>query len=202
MALSTYSDLVTAIGTWLHRTDLGSVIPDFIRLAESRLQNDLDIRQLDKVSTLTTTGGTNIVSLPADFNQLRSLSLTNNGITQVLDHMQPELLIQRYGSQASAVPRSYSIRGSDLLIGPTADSAYSISCSYRSTIPALSVSNTTNGVLSAYPEAYLHCALIYAGQYVRDVELIAGMEQLYAADVDRINSQNWGQMATMTMKTG
>jgi hypothetical protein len=44
--------------------------------------------------------------------------------------------------------------------------------------------------------------LIYAGQYTRDNEIIAGMESLYSADVERINLQNWGQSATMTMKQG
>ncbi|MEY4718481.1 MAG: hypothetical protein RL563_1099 [Pseudomonadota bacterium] len=202
MAISTYSELVSAIGNWIHRTDLGTVIPDFIRLAESRMQNDLDIRQLDVITTVTTTGGTNVVSLPTNFNQMKALSITSGGIVQVLDFLQPEMLLQKYGSQSSTFPRSYAIRGSNLLLGPTPDGAYSLSMEYQATITGLTVSNATNDVLTAYPEAYLHCALIYAGQYTRDVELVAGMEQLYAADVTRINGQNWAQQATMSIKTG
>lgn len=202
MALTSYSGLVDAIGAWVHRSDLTNVIPDFIRMAESRMQNDLNIRQLDKVSTLTTTGGSNSLALPEDFNQLRSLSLISSGVTQVLDAMHPDMLIQRWGSYGSALPRTYAIRGSNFLLGPTPDSAYTVTIEYASTIPGLTQSNTTNTVLTAYPEAYLHCCMIFAGQYIRDMDLVAGMEQLYAADVERINAQNWAQMGNMTMRTG
>jgi hypothetical protein len=37
MALSTYSDLQTAVATWLHRSDLTAIIPDLITLAETHL---------------------------------------------------------------------------------------------------------------------------------------------------------------------
>jgi hypothetical protein len=202
MAIANYTDLSTAIGTWLHRTDLATVIPDFIRLAEARMQLDLDTRQLDKVTTLTTVSGTNTVALPSDFNQARALSMISGGVTIVLDAMPPALLIQRWGSYTSSMPRSYSIRGSDLLLGPTPNGNYDITLEYLATIPGLSVTNTTNDILTNYPDAYLHCCLIYAGQYTRDAEIISGMENLYLADVDRINLQNWGQSATMTMKQG
>lgn len=201
MAFSTYSDLVSAIGAWTHRADLVSVIPDFIRLAESRLQNDLDVRQLGQLATLTTTSGSNLVALPSDFNQMRCLSVNVGGVVQVLDNMRPEILIQRYGSATSSTPKNYSMVGGNLMLGPTPSGVQSLSLEYVATIAALSVSNPTNTVLSAYPEAYLHCCLIFAGQYLRDAEFVAGMEQLYATDVERINNQNWAQQATMSMKT-
>lgn len=202
MAIANYSDLSTAIGTWLHRTDLAAVIPDFIRLAEARMQLDLDTRQLDKATTLTTVSGTNTLALPTDFLKARSLSMISGGVTIVLDNMPPALLVQRWGSYTSSMPRSYSIRGSNLLLGPTPNGNYDITLEYLATIPGLSGTNTTNDILTNYPDAYLHCCLIYAGQYTRDNEIIAGMEGLYSADVERINLQNWGQSATMTMKQG
>lgn len=202
MSIANYSDLSTAIGTWLHRSDLTAVIPDFIRLAEARMQLDLDTRQLDKVTTLTTTSGTNTLALPSDFNKARALSMISGGVTIVLDAMPPELLVQRWGSYTSSMPRSYSIRGSNLLLGPTPNGNYSLTLEYLAAITGLSDTNTTNDILTNYPDAYLHCCLIYAGQYTRDNEIIAGMESLYGADVERINLQNWGQSATMTMKQG
>ena len=43
MALTTYTELKTSVGDWLNRTDLTTVIPDFIALAEAqRLLHDAD----------------------------------------------------------------------------------------------------------------------------------------------------------------
>ena len=45
MALNNYSDLKTTVANYLARSDLTSVIPDFIQLAEQRLRRELRIRQ-------------------------------------------------------------------------------------------------------------------------------------------------------------
>jgi len=37
MSIATYSELQTAVADWMHRTDLTAKIPDFITLAESRI---------------------------------------------------------------------------------------------------------------------------------------------------------------------
>ena len=43
MAISNYSELKTAIASWLDRTDLTDIIPDFIALAETRHKRDFKI---------------------------------------------------------------------------------------------------------------------------------------------------------------
>ena len=200
--MSAYDDLITMVGSWIHRTDLTAVIPTFIALAESRMNNDLDIRQADKLATLTTTGGINTVTLPTDFKEMRSLSMDSSGITIVLDNMPVGLMTQRWGSNTSSMPRSFAIRGSNLVLAPIPDSAYSLTLDYFANITPLSAINPTNDVLVNYPDMYLHAILIYAGQYIRDTELVSGMESLYAADIARVNTQNWGQVSTMAIKQG
>ena len=54
MSFTSYSDLQTAIAGYLARTDLTTQIPDFIRLAETRLRRDLRIRQMLKSVTTAT----------------------------------------------------------------------------------------------------------------------------------------------------
>jgi hypothetical protein len=41
MTLATYSDLQGAVANWLHSADLTTYIPDFITLADGRINNDL-----------------------------------------------------------------------------------------------------------------------------------------------------------------
>ena len=67
MAITTYSDLKTTVANYLARSDLTSVIPDFIQLAEYRLQRDLRIRQMLVVATASTTAGDSTLGLPTDF---------------------------------------------------------------------------------------------------------------------------------------
>jgi len=53
MSFTSYSDLQTTIAGYLARTDLTTQIPDFIRLAETRLRRDLRI--LEEAGYLKTT---------------------------------------------------------------------------------------------------------------------------------------------------
>ncbi len=46
MALTTYNELKTSVGDWLNRTDLTTVIPDFIALAEAQIERQLRTRQM------------------------------------------------------------------------------------------------------------------------------------------------------------
>ncbi len=60
MALSTFSDLKTAVANYLNRDDLTNVIPDFITLTENRINRELRARaNVSRVNT-TTTSGTDI----------------------------------------------------------------------------------------------------------------------------------------------
>jgi len=47
MSLANYTDLLASVATWLNRTDLTSVIPDFVTLAEERIARDLAERWRD-----------------------------------------------------------------------------------------------------------------------------------------------------------
>lgn len=54
-----YDWLKKSIAGWLHRTDLGDVIPDFVVIAEQRMSSDLRARYLDSITPLADSGGTN-----------------------------------------------------------------------------------------------------------------------------------------------
>ena len=48
MAITTYSELQTAIDNWLARTDLAGRSPEFIALAEARMNRELETRSQEK----------------------------------------------------------------------------------------------------------------------------------------------------------
>ena len=51
MAITTYSELQTAIANFLARDDLTSRIPEYIELAEARMSRELDTRSQEKRAT-------------------------------------------------------------------------------------------------------------------------------------------------------
>jgi len=91
MAITTYSELKTAIANFLARDDLTSVIPDFISLAEGRLSRELETRSQEKRATATLTVGDEYTALPTDLRELRMVKL-NGDPEQVLEYMSPVAL--------------------------------------------------------------------------------------------------------------
>ena len=64
MAISTYSELQTAVANWLDRDDLTARIPEFIVLAEARYNRELRIRGMETIVDISTVAGTRSYALP------------------------------------------------------------------------------------------------------------------------------------------
>ena len=78
MAYTSYSDLQTSVANYLGRSDLTTVIPDFIRFAELRLSRELRTRKMLKSATATMTDADARVALPSDFLEIRDLHIQGN----------------------------------------------------------------------------------------------------------------------------
>jgi hypothetical protein len=88
MALTTFSQLKTSIANYLNRSDLTGVIPDFITLAESKLNRNLRLRKMQTTTTLTCVSGTATIDLPTDFLEVVQLYVDGNP-NVVLDYVNP-----------------------------------------------------------------------------------------------------------------
>ena len=85
MAITTYSELQTAIAEFLARTDLTSDIKNFISLAEARMSRELSTRSQEKRVTATTTADDEFISLPTDLREIRVIKL-NSSPQRVLEY--------------------------------------------------------------------------------------------------------------------
>jgi len=157
MALSTYSDLLSAVGDWLDRSDLEARIPDFIRLAESRLNRLLDDPEMEIATTLT--ANDEATPLPADFGEMVSIS-TGNGALQAMGPVE----FAAVDPSITGTPRYYSIVDQEIRFAP-ANSTASISLVYRRSIPSLTADNPTNWLMTRAPDVYLYGALLHAEAY-------------------------------------
>jgi hypothetical protein len=176
MALDgTYSGLQASVSDFLNRTDLAAVVPDFITIATAqmtrRLIKDGPVRQM--LGTWSTTFSAELTNLPADFMGVKSLYLAGTTTVFEINFVEPEKIAEfklKFPNM-DGDPQFYSIVGNQIQFWPWAGTgSYAGTVLYWQALPALSNSNTTNWLLTLYPDAYLYTALIQTAPYLKDDE--------------------------------
>lgn len=200
MSITNYSELQTSVANWLHRSDLTAQIPDFIAIAESALSRDLDCKEMETKTTLTTTSGSATVALPVDLVETRRLMVTGTYNT-VLKYLTPDELAQDYGDNSTGLPCVFTVIGGALELAKIPDSAYTMELTYRQQIPALSDASTTNWLLTRWPDAYLYGALLAAQPYIIGDARLPVFEKKYADAINGINGIDWYSGTTMRVKS-
>lgn len=164
MSISTYSELQTAIAGWLKRSDLTTQIPDFIRLAETRIKSLIDVSTLETTTTLSTTPSSDTIALPVDFKSPIALWIADIDPQEQLNQVLPQSL--PYNNTPNR-PQYWAIDGNNLRFQCPADSTYPIKFRYTQLFE-LSDSAPTNAILSGFPDIYLFASLFEAADYIFD----------------------------------
>jgi hypothetical protein len=189
MSLANYVDLQASVATWLNRTDLTAVIPDFITIAEAHHSRDLRLRKQIISTTLSTINNTRGVTLPADFLEFENVSLLASPERQ-LTYATVEQLDSVYPNNGqNSIPSLYTIEADQILFGPTPDGIYSISILYYARFPSLAA-NSTNWLMTNHPTAYLYAALEQACIYIKDKSAASEYKALYEEIVKKLQSQD------------
>lgn len=183
MAITTYAELQAAVADWLDRADLTLRIKDFIALAETHMNRSLRVRRM--VSRSSATVESEFAELPSDYLQTIALSLDR----ERLDPAPPEVIADaKTLSDATGKPRVFAVVGGELQLFPAPDRAYEAQLTYHAKIPALSVSNPTNWLLTEAPDAYLYGALLQAAPYLRDNEAAQVWSAGFAGALDGLRA--------------
>jgi hypothetical protein len=192
MAISTYAELLTAAENWSHRSDLSSRIPEFIALAEAKINRHLRTLEMETKNASFSING-EYVAVPTNFGGVKTFYL-NTTLKQNLEFMADDSQPGAFGSSTGR-PRFYCIQGGNFRFGPTPDGTYSATLVYFLKVPALTVSNTTNWLLTAYPDAYLYGVMAELAAHTKDVEAQKWIQALYMV-LEEIsansNRQKWG----------
>ena len=185
MAFSTYSELKTSIANFLARDDLTSQIPDFIRLAEARMSRELDARSMEKRATATTVAGDSYISLPTDLREIRNVQLNTDPV-KTLEYYTVQMINTDYAGQGQGKPKAYSIVGTEIMLRPTPDAAYTLEIVYGENVQALSDEDTNNTILLRHPDAYLYGSLMNAYTYLMDEQRASQYDQLFTRIMNEI----------------
>ena len=202
MSITNYIELQASVATWLHRTDLAAVIPDFITLAETRMNGTLVSRNMETRVTLMCTPSVRTVAFPTDLMDMKRLAALDADPAQILQYKSPDQLMEDSAYlAATSRPTCFTVVGSTLELAPVPDKAYPLELIYQQRIPALSVSNPTNWVLAQNPNIYLFGSLMSSAGFTQvDAELHSMWEKKYLAAADVINSVDWYTGSTMRVK--
>ena len=190
MAIGTYAELQTAVANWLDRDDLTDRIPEFIALAEAKMNRVLRISLMENVSTaITMVVGTRDYDLPAGFTGMKEFHLTTSPIV-ALSYITPEMMNRMWAGSNKGKPQAFTLFSDagtrKIKVGPAPDSAYTTSMLFLKKIDNLSVTNTTEAMLTENPDVYLYGALLEAEPFLMNdarIQIWAGLLQQVAKDL-------------------
>ena len=185
MPLSNYTELTASIADTLNRDDLTAVIPDFIKLAEAHLNRDLRHWQME--DRVIATANQQYLTLPNNFISPIRITMTASP-THTLELISPFDIskMRMQNSDNVGRPEFYAVVDGSFELYPTPDADYVVELVYYENIPDISA-NTTNWLLTNYPDAYLYGSLLHSSPYLQEDQRVAVWNALYLNAVSAIN---------------
>lgn len=189
MALANYADLLSSVATWMNRTDLTAIIPDFVTIAEARISRDLRLRKQIITSTLTTVGNERGVTLPADWLEFENVSLATNparsltyATVEHIDSVYPQ-------GSGNGIPSLYTVEGDQLQLARTPDGIYTVSIIYYARFATLQ-SASTNWLMTNHPTIYLYACLSQGFLYIKDSQRAGEYQAMYQKIASDLQAQD------------
>lgn len=182
MSFTNYTNLQSAIINALHRSDLSASVPDFISLAEDKLNKRLRIRAME--SRVTASINAEYASLPDGFLAMRNVQI--NAVPRVrLQYAGPEWLDAKYGDTSfTGTPKFYSLVGGEIQFAPIPDSTYTVELDYYVSFDI--ATDSTNWLLTNAPRCYYYGALMEASAFLINDKRIPVWAQLLETAIKEV----------------
>ena len=195
MAFTNYTSFVSTVESYLARTDLTSVIPDFIQMAQLRMSRDLRTESMLKVAT--TSPSDNKVAFPTDFLELREMHFEGNPPI-ILEFQSPDLFFRNGQTSLSGRSHYFTMLGTEFQFAPSQNSSYTIQILYYAQPTFISSTTASNLYLTYYPDALLYATLAEAEPYLINDARIATWSALYDRAIANIQKSDLGQTHAYT----
>ncbi|CAB4124452.1 hypothetical protein UFOVP62_2 [uncultured Caudovirales phage] len=168
MALSTYTQLTQALADWLNRADLEQQIPDFVSLAEATLNKSIRSTHMVQTATVSVSSTAQKAAVPTDLLEPIYLQVTSS-TNSPLEQVSPNQLItlRRARLRSSGTVRFFAVMGRNFEFAPVPSVTTSIDVTYYQKLPSLA-SNSTNWLLTNFPDLYLYTSLMHAAPFLKD----------------------------------
>ena len=203
MAITSYSTLRTAVAgsageSWSHRGDVISSFDTFLALAEEEIYSGppdgegLRTRELETRSTASLSTSSRFLALPDNFIEARKARLEYSSVRFPLKFVTPAGLYENVLDTGR--PCRVTVT-SQYEFDITPDVAYTMEVQHYAKQTAISSSNTTNTVLTAYPSIYLHGVLSHLFQWALNDQRADLHRNLFIKAIEKANREDrWGRL--------
>lgn len=179
MAISTYSELLTAAANWLGRSDLTSRIPEFVTLAQARINRQVRAQAMETKSASFSIND-EYVNTPADFLEARHFYITSTNPNAVLRYMAPDTMTEVYPSDNTSQPGYYAVVGTQFRFSPKPDATYTATLVYYAKPATLAASSQeTNSLFPANADLYLYATLLESESFIQNDSRISLWKSAY-----------------------
>ncbi len=204
MALTTYTELQTAIAGWLHHETLAAAqVQEFIRLAEEQISADLAQCAFMQVSPspIALAAAATGFTLPLEANSLVAARLVelDQALTIVASNQ-----LKREATSATGIPCACAVSGStdagllNVAVWPVPTSDHTVQVTYTLSVPALSDSRAANFVLLRAPSLYLYGSLLAGEAWGVNDPRMPTWQAMYDRALERFRGLGWDGDAMLT----
>lgn len=215
-----YAELSAAIQNYLesNETDFVANIPVFVKAAEQRIYNSVQISYLRKNVTGTTSPNNKYLSSPSDFLSVYSMAVVKpNGDYEYLLNKDVNFIRQAYPAPTdTGIPKYYAIFGPttvgneiptltnelSFILGPTPDAIYTIELHYFFYPESIVTANNT-WLGENFDTALFYGALREAALFQRqEQDVIQNIEQKYMESMTLLKQLSDGKQRTDSFRDG
>jgi hypothetical protein len=200
MAIANYGELKAAIAGWLDRSDLTSIIPDFIQLAETKIFRKMRCPGNEQWVTYPADPSiTQTFQIPNDFVEAKVLMYGTLPLTRITEQRYLALLAQ---SGAAGTPQYFTRMKDQLYLYPAADYEADINLIFYETQGPMALDTDYTRTLLFAPDLYLYGALVSAQAYLIGDERLgiwAGQYNESMAEVNETAVDNEVDGSTMSI---
>lgn len=185
MSISSYAELQTAVGNWLHDDALTSIIPDFITLAEKRIERELRCRENEAALSIVIEGG--VGAIPADYVDLKYAYIDLTPL-RVLERTTARKIYEQYPNRStSGIPSMIASDNGNFIFGCYPAGDYTLAGTYYKRLTG--VATSWNAIATLSPDLYLFASLAEAADYTNDDAQLNKWNAKYQKVLSDINGQ-------------
>lgn len=182
VGISNYGDLKSQIADWLNRTDLGESIPEFVRIAESRIRTDIKVRAQEILESGTLTAST--LATPTQLNETRRLVVADRELAYVT----PDQFQRMSRMRVSSPPRYFTIIGETYhILGGGEGDEYVLT--YWEWFDYFTDDQDTNWLLLNSPDIYLWAGCEAGALFLKDYAASQDFGNRYMMAVKRVQDR-------------
>lgn len=209
----TYSELVIAVSDYCENTFPTADMNVFIKQAEQRIYNTVQIANLRKNMTGVVTTGNPYLSAPNDFLSAYSLAVISNGEYLYLLNKDVNFMREAYPNTAVAYrgkPKHYAIFGPQssliteltFLLGPTPDAAYDVELHFYY-YPESIVTAGTTWLGDNFDSALLNGTMVEAIRYMKgEAETVKFYQDMYTQSIALLKNLGDGKQRMDAYRDG